>query len=476
MTERLHTTRRTFLAGASGLVAAAGGAGVPLAPPAEARTAQSKVLRCGAVMTMDPKVGTLRNVDLVIRDGTIAAIGPDMRNEGEVIDARQMIAMPGFVDGHRHLWEGVVRDTLPIADLPDYLDVVNTKFGPVYEPEDVYLGTLVSALGALDAGITAVLDWSHIQNSPAHTAAAIRALRDSGIRAVFGYGPALRKDLGSRWPDDLLALRRREFASDDQLVTLALATISSESMPEDVVKAHLRLAREAGVLTSMHAGIAGIGTPGAIGKLGREGLLGPDVNLVHCNVLTPEEWRIVAATGTSVTLTPFIEMQMGHGDPAIQPARDAGVVPSLGADVETSAPGDMWTQMRTAFAYQRAAAFRVKREGKTPPSMMTPAEALRYATVGGAYATRLNKRIGTLEIGKAADVILLDMGAVNAVPVTDMESAILLNMDARNVWSVYVGGVERKRKGVLLNVDLPALRGKLAESRTRILRAAKLSL
>ena len=105
------------------------------------------------------------------------------RVEAEVIDATGMIVMPGFVDTHRHIWEGLLRNIgtdVPLEGRTSYISFVLHKLAPAFRPEDAYVGNLVSALGAIDAGITTLLDWSHIQASPAHTDAVIQALEDSG--------------------------------------------------------------------------------------------------------------------------------------------------------------------------------------------------------------------------------------------------------------------------------------------------------
>ena len=460
-----RTTRRVLIKG--GVAALA----LPRAVLAAPRTDRPLLIKGGTLLTMDPALGTLPDTDLLIRDGRIAGIGRALSAPGAMqIDARAGIVMPGFIDGHRHLWEGLIRATLPTEDLAGYVTLVNRTLGPAFTAEDAYLGTLVSALGALEAGTTTVLNWSHISSTPAHTVAVIAAMRAAGIRGVFGYGKGLRTDGGSRWPDDLLELKARHFASADQLLTLGLATTSPEFVGEAVARAHVTLARAAGVLVSMHAGLSGMGTAGAIGRFGKAGLLGPDVNLVHCNTLSSDEWKVIADTGASVSITPEVEMQMGHGHPPLQQARDAGVTPSLGVDVETSAPGDLWTQMRLTYALQRGDAFDRLHAGHPAPTLMTPHEVLGYATTAGARATLLERKVGSLSIGKEADLILLRTDTLNAMPVTAVENAVLLNMDVRNVDTVLVAGRIVKRGGRMLGVDLPRLRARLIAARDRVLR------
>src|SRR5690606_20807614 len=149
------------------------------------------LIRGGTVLTLDGELGDMPGADLLIEGDRIAAIRPGIEaDDAEVIDATGMIVMPGFVDTHRHIWEGVLRNIgtdVPLEGRTSYITFVLHKLAPAFRPEDAYLGNLVSSLGAIDAGITTLLDWSHIQGSPAHTDAVVQALNDSGIRAVFAY-------------------------------------------------------------------------------------------------------------------------------------------------------------------------------------------------------------------------------------------------------------------------------------------------
>ena len=258
----------------------------------------------------------------------------------------------------------------------------------------------------------------------------------------------------------------------DQLITLALASVSPEHCPDEMAKAHFAMAREAGIIVTVHAAMNGFGEPHQILRFGKEGQLGPHVQLVHCNVLTPDEWKMVADTGTAVCFTPSTEMQMGQGVPPIQPAIDAGVLPSIGVDVETSAPGDMWTQMRLVYALQRMQSHELRYKGEQAPRCIDCNDLLQYATVAGATNTRLESKVGSLAPGKQADIILLRADLINVVPVNDMKSAVALGMDARNVDTVMVAGKIVKRGGSLVGVDLAALNSRLYEARDRLFEAA----
>lgn len=432
------------------------------------------LIKGAGVITMDPAVGDLQTADIHVRGGIIVEIGQNLEvADAEVIEAGNMIAMPGFVDAHRHVWEGVIRNSLPTEDLNEYFVSVNWGLGRVFSPDDAYLGTLVGALGALDAGITTVVDWSHVQTTPEHTQAVIAALRESGMRAVFAYGPPGADDQGHQWPQGVLKLKAEDFASDDQLVTLALAGMAPDHVPYEVAKGHVELARQAGIVMTAHTGLNGFGTAGQIERFGQEGLLGPDINLVHANTLSAAEWRIIADTGTTVTITASTEMQMGQGVPPIQPALDVGVKPSLGIDVETSLPGEMWTQMRLVYSLQRMNAFEARFAGRQPPATLVPNDMLHYATMAGATAARLDSKIGSLTKGKQADIILLRADLINVMPVNDMQGAVLLNMDVRNVDTVMVAGRIVKRDGKLLGVDMAQLGTRLYASRDKVYAGAQ---
>jgi hypothetical protein len=193
--------------------------------PRSGSPGQRVLVRGGVVLTMDRQLGDFERADVLIEGSKIAAVGPGIAPAtAAVIDASRMIVMPGFVDSHRHMWQAQLRNILPNGRIDsDYPRDISGTARTVYRPEDVRLGNLLTAWGAVNAGVTTVLDWSHISNSPEHADAAVRGLTETGIRAVYAYGPGGR---GSRsaHPRDIHRLRKTYFGSDDQLLTLALAT------------------------------------------------------------------------------------------------------------------------------------------------------------------------------------------------------------------------------------------------------------
>ncbi|HEX9856358.1 MAG TPA: amidohydrolase family protein [Acidimicrobiia bacterium] len=421
-----------------------------------------KLIKGGTVLSMDPSVGDFTG-DVLIDGATIVRVGPELSNgEVEVIDATGMIVMPGFVDTHRHIWEGLLRNIgtdVPLEGRNGYISFVLHKLAPAFRPQDAYVGNLVSALGAIDAGITTLLDWSHIQGSPAHTDAVIQALKDSGMRAVFAYGFPWWGKWEERQPSWFVRAATEHFSSKDQMLTLALAAPGPEFTDFEVSRDHWKLARETGARITTHVGVGSYGQDAKVQEMGKAGLLGPDTTYIHCTTLNDTEIQMIVDTGGTVSLASPVEMMMGHGMPPIQKFLDRGLRPSLSIDVETNVPNDMFNQMRSVLGLQRALA---SAEGKAP---MATRDVLACATVEGARANGLESKVGTLTPGKQADVIMLRTDRMNVTPLNDPAAAVVASMDTSNVETVLIGGRVMKRHGQLLHVDWPAVRRAVLESR-----------
>jgi 5-methylthioadenosine/S-adenosylhomocysteine deaminase len=285
--------------------------------------AQRILIKGGNVLTLDADRSEMARADVLIEGQLIQAIAPAIdAADSTIVDASGMIVMPGFVDAHRHTWQAVLKHIAPDADLTAYIGTLLGTFAPAYRPEDVYIGTLVGALEALDAGITTLFDWSHIQHTPEHTDAAVGALKEAGLRAIFGYGYPTS---GPQWfyesalphPADAQRVRREHFASNDQLVTMALAARGPELASMEVTRQDWTLARELGLHLSVHVGNGTFGVPyQAIEQLDAAGLLGPDTQYVHTVSLTDAALARIRDSGGVAVVTPAVEMQMGFGMPA----------------------------------------------------------------------------------------------------------------------------------------------------------------
>src|SRR5215813_10142218 len=218
--------------------------------------AEKTLIKNGIVLTLDKTVGNFHRADVLIERTKIAAVGADLHAVGaEVIDASDVIVMPGFVDTHRHIWEGILRNIgtdIPLEGEASYLSFVLNKLAPVYRPEDAYVGNLVGLYGAIDAGITTIMDWSHIQATREHGDAVIKALQESGLRAVFAYGYPWWKKPDEKQDDWIREIAKQYFSSKDQLLTFAIAPPGPEFTPFEVAKAQWILARELGARITVH--------------------------------------------------------------------------------------------------------------------------------------------------------------------------------------------------------------------------------
>ena len=433
------------------------------------------LLRNGYVITVDPDIGDLVGADVLIEDDRIAAVAPGIdASDAEIVDVTGKIVIPGVVDSHRHTWEAAIRGCAPNATLDDYFVEILDTFAPRYRPEDVYAGDLAGALECVNAGITTLVDWSHINNTPAHPDAAIAALREVGIRAQYAYGSA-NTSLNDYWnnssiaipADDVRRVRDTYFSSDDGLLTMALATRGPGFCQDDVVRAEWRTARDLGIPITVHVGMGRLaGRFGMISKLDKLDLLGPDTTYIHCCYFSDEEWQLVAETGGTISIAPQIEAQMGHGWPPVMKAIQHGLPPSLSIDVVTTAPGDMFTQIRAAFAIERARVNAIAWEADTPvpETMLTARDMLQMATINGARVAGVADRTGSLTPGKKADVVVIDATALNVAPVIDPVAAVTLCADVSNVETVIIDGVVRKRDGRLV-ADAAAARRLVDASR-----------
>ncbi|WP_213450126.1 amidohydrolase family protein [Rhizomonospora bruguierae] len=442
--------------------------------------AHRTLIRGGRVLTVDPHLGDLPRGDILIEDGAIAAVEADLGDlDAEVIDAAGMIVVPGFVDTHRHTWEAAIRGSAPNATLDDYFVEILDTFAPLYTAADVYASNLAGSLECLNAGITTLVDWSHINNTPEHPDAAIQGLTDSGIRAQYAYGSA-NTSLAAYWfestiaiPDaDVRRIRDTYFASDSGLLTMGLATRGPGFCVDDVVRAEWGLARELAIPITVHVAMGRLaGRFGMVKQLDGLGLLGPDTTYVHCCYFSEQEWGLVRDSGGTVSVAPQIELQMGHGWPPVMKAIEYGLKPSLSIDVVTTAPGDMFTNMRAAFAAERA---RVNADCwqanvEVPATMLTARQMLEMATINGAGVAGVADRTGSLTPGKRADIVLIDAG-INIAPVLDPVAAVTLAADVSNVDTVLVDGIVRKRGGRLL-ADVDAARNLVEQARDRLLAA-----
>jgi len=463
---RNRLSRRTMLKGATALgalaVASRGALAQQAAPatrfaagPGAPLPARGEfVIRGASVLTMDPSLGDFAPGDVHVRDGAIVAVGGqiDVSNV-QVLDGRGTICMPGFVDTHWHLWTSLFRpfvraDVGALGYFP-----VSSRLGPHMTPEDSYRAARLGIAEALSAGVTTVHNWAHNVRSPEHADAELSAMRDSGIRGRFAYGPA--QGMPDDQPMDMAGVARvkRDWMPGDGTLTLGICSRNVGALNVagggargvitiDMVRQDWGGARALGLPITMH-------TSGAspIMVLEQAGLLGPDVQLIHALLTTAEERAILKARGVSYSLAPTGEARRPSSVGVIQLAEllEAGVKVSLSTDHTTNYNCDPFVAMRILFALHQ------HRVGAKFP--LTVKRLVQLATLDGAVDLGIAGRTGSLTPGKRADIILVRTTDINMTPVGDPYEALVSLAQPSNIDTVIVDGRILRRSGSFAALD-----------------------
>ena len=338
----------------------------------------------------------------------------------------------------------------------------------------MYAATLIGLLGAAEAGITTVVDWSNVGPDESLAEAALQAHADAGLRTVFVHAPpsgtTSREAAGRRTGLDIVA---RLAGLAGPATRIASGSVVPASSDVRALANEWARVREAGLRIHAHAGPKGW-ERGVISELAEAGLLGDDVTLAHLSQLDDADVDALAASGASVTMAPSSEMAAGLGPPPIQQLIGRDVRPGLGVDDERVAPGDLFAQMRAAISLQHATVFDRKLAGKAGlPRLMSTRDVIRFATADGARAAGLGGTTGSLEPGMQGDVVVLRTDRPNVFPINDPIGAVVWGMDTSNVDWVFVAGRVVMREGVL-EADVERARILATEARQRVADASGL--
>jgi cytosine/adenosine deaminase-related metal-dependent hydrolase len=418
------------------------------------------LVRGGHVITMDPGTGDVPGADVLVSDGAIAAVGSGLAAPpgARVIDAAGMIVAPGLVDTHWHMWNTLLRGMSGTG--PGYFRMCR-GLGPAFGPGDVFQGTLLACAEAISSGITTVHDWCHNVRGPQHAEAALRALAQAGLRARFSYGyPAAHPNDRAM---DLAGLRRLRAEWDCRGPG---GSDPAMHVPPGVYRPEFDTARELGLPVTIHA----CGPPHAAGQieaLAWEGLLGPDVQVVHANCATAAEIGHLAAAGATVSISPFSEMLIGYGLPQTAELLAAGITVGLSADTTAlTGNADMFAIMKVTQGLANALA--------RDEFALTARRALALATIDGARCLGLDAVTGSLTPGKRADLIVVSPAGPNLGVVTDPVQLLVTAAQPGNVDTVIADGRVLKEGGALTSLDAgrvgadarQALAGVIARSRS----------
>jgi cytosine/adenosine deaminase-related metal-dependent hydrolase len=452
--------RRSALVGSSALVAAAL---MPRRAHAQASALPARgefVVRGAHVLTMDPAIADLPVGDVHVRDGVIVAVGANVAAPAaEVIDGRDTICIPGFVDTHWHLWTSAMRPLMRLDNPQTGYFPVTSRLGPHMLPQDSYRGVRMGLAEALSAGITTVHNWAHNVRSPAHADAEVAAMRETGIRGRFGYGTP--QGFPNEQPMDLADLARvKRELTNDPLLTLGIASRNVGRDPNamrgnvtiELAKKEWGGARELGLPITLHTS-----GPSPVKLLDEAGLLGADVQLVHPLLTTPEERAILKARGVSYSSSPTGESQRpaAAGEIQIGEMLEAGVKVSLSTDLTGTYNCDFFVTMRIAYSLHR------HRLG-TP--ILTNKRLVQLATIDGARDLGVDAKTGSLTPGKRADLITVRTDAINMRQMGDPYETLVAMAMPTNVDLVVVDGRILRRGGKFAALDYPKVLQEAAES------------
>jgi cytosine/adenosine deaminase-related metal-dependent hydrolase len=435
------------------------------------------LIRGAAIVTMDAQ-GDLPQGDILVTDDTLTAIAPHIAaDDAQVVDATGCIIIPGLVNAHMHTWQTALRGLAANWTLLEYFRRMHAGLATVFEPEDLRIATEMGALNQLNCGTTTLADWCHNNPTPEHNDAAIEGLLSSGIRAAFFHGtpkPDPKPGQAPFWevPHPRAETERLLKAHQGKaLLSIQAAILGPHYSTLDVALHDFRMARELGLIASMHQGGGPARTPDGWERLEAAGLLGDNINIVHGHALSDAQLERFCSLGMSFSAAAESEMTQGHGHPLTGRLRKLGRAPSLGVDLESVISGDMLTQARVALGMQRSLDNFAYREahGTIPPtSTITTREALAWVTLEGARMLKQAHRIGSLAPGKQADLVLVRATDLNMQPVHDLVNTVVMQASLANIDSVMVAGQWKKRRGQLVGVDLAPGLAKLAASGRKI--------
>jgi cytosine/adenosine deaminase-related metal-dependent hydrolase len=399
--------------------------------------------------------------DVLVEGGTLRALGAGARRERRgpvrVLDARGCAVLPGFVHAHVHLCQTLFRG---MADDLPLLPWLRTRIWPLeaaHDPASLRASADLSLVELLKGGTTTVLDMGTVH----HHDAVFEALRDSGLRAFSGKA---MMDVGEGVPAGLRERRRASLVASDTLRTrwdgaeggrlrYAFAPRFILSCSPGLLRDTAAMARATGCLLHTHAA-EHPGERAAVRKLlgkddvdalAEHGLQGPDTILAHGVQLTLAQARRLGRTGTRVVHCPSANLKLGSGVAQVRALRRSGVVVGLGSD------GAACNNNLDLFVELRHAALLAK--GLGDPEALPAREALQLATRDGSRLLGIDHLVGTLEVGKRADLVVVDLTGAHVEPWGGPEERVVYAAQARDVRHVVVDGRVLVQGGALTTLD-----------------------
>ena len=405
---------------------------------------KSILIKGGTIVTMDEPDSIVRG-DVLIRDGRIAKIGGEIDEKvDDVIEAHGCAVLPGFVQTHIHLCQTLFRGAADDLSLIDWLKKRVWPMEAAHTPESIRASAQLGIAELIKGGTTCALTMETVH----HTEQVLRVVEESGFRANVG------KCMMDKGDDVPAELREETHASIDESIRLidkwngtangrircCFAPRFAISCTRELLGEVSTLAKQHGVTIHTHASenrneceiVERETGERNIDYLNSLGIVGSHVVLAHCIHLDNTEMETLASTKTNVSHCPSSNLKLGSGIARVTEMLARGIPVSLGADgAACNNRLDMFTEMRTAALLQKAL---------HGPEVLPAARALRMATIDGARAMRLEKEIGSIEVGKRADMIVVDVSELHAAPTGDVVSALVYSAQAADVRATIIDG------------------------------------
>jgi cytosine/adenosine deaminase-related metal-dependent hydrolase len=418
------------------------------------------LFRNGLVLTMDDAHTVRPGADVLVLGDRIAEIGVGLTapDGAVVIDATGGILMPGMIDTHRHMWQTAMRGYGADWTLTQYFVWYYLESGKLFRPDDVYAGNLLAAIEAIDAGVTTTVDWSHGLQTPQHADAAADALEAVPGRFVLAYGNIQQGPWEWATSDGFRDFVNRRISSGNDMLGFQMAfdVTGDPAFPE---KAAFEVARELGVPVTTHAGVWGATNDDGIRLMHENGFMTPQSIYVHSATLAHDSYHRIAATGGSVSVSTESEQSAGQGYPPTWILRDHGIPVSLSMDTSVWWSGDLFSAMRTTLGADRSREhMEAHGRAETVTHVHLRAEqVVDWATRGGSKALGMDARVGSLEAGKKADIVLIKNDDSPVMfPILNPYGHVAFQAQRGDVDTVMINGRVVKRDHKLVGVDLAA--------------------
>jgi cytosine/adenosine deaminase-related metal-dependent hydrolase len=428
------------------------------------------VFRDATVLTMDDGHTIAHGADLLVTGDRISAVGQNLQVPGDAveIDASGGILMPGMIDTHRHMWQTAMRGYGADWTLTQYFVWNYLQWGKSFRPQDIYAGNLLSAIEAIDAGVTTTVDWSHNLQTIEHAEAAADALTEVPGRFVLAYGNIQAAPWEwSAAPEFRDFVSRRFSGGGTDMLGFQMAFDVPPASADFPEKAAFEVARELDVPVTTHAGVWKVTTDEGIRLMHEHGFMTDRTIYVHAASLSADSYHRIAATGGSASLSTESEQSAGQGYPPTWKLREHGIGVSLSMDTSVWWSADLFSAMRATLSADRAREHLEAhgRDETVTHHKLRAEQVVDWATRGGARALGLDSLTGSLEPGKKADIVLIKNDTSPVMfPLLNPYGHVVFQAQRGDVHTVVVNGRVVKHDHRLVGPDLAKARQVVGET------------